>query len=318
MDYYGDQFKWFVGVVQGRSPDFESHVKVRIFGIHHIYDQENVSNDDLPDALVTMPTIGGHVTSGYSSHDLSAGAWVYGFFADGNMCEKPVIIGVFPGGISSNDSYPSPDSGDSFGTPSSPDGTTVPTDASIPTSIPGGNNGEKIYNYFYDKLKNSGDFTGDLHIVTSTMVGNFITESSLNPNAVNRGEGAVGIAQWRLDRRRALERFSGVGRGVIPPLEKQIAFVWHELHNQSEGRAARPALFSARTIEEASKAMTIYEGNAARRYSRARGYWVDTSRQEYRKIVTNSYAASGRLKYTGRPVPTMNNSGYAPGARPEE
>lgn len=310
MDYYGDQFKWFIGVVQGRSPDFESHVKVRIFGIHHIYDQENLSNDDLPDALVTMPTIGGHVSSGYSSHDLSAGTWVYGFFADGNMCEKPVIIGVFPGGISSNDSYPS-SSNESFN-----DGESF--DTAIPSSIPGGNNAEKIYNYFYDKLKNSGDFTGDLHIVTATMVGNFITESSLNPNAVNRGEGAVGIAQWRLDRRRALERFSGVGSGVIPPFEKQIAFVWHELHNQSEGRAARPALFSARTIEEASKAMTIYEGNAARRYSRARGYWVDTSRQEYRKIVKNSYAASGRLKYTGQPVPTMNNSGYVPGARPEE
>ena len=315
MDYYGDQLKWFVGVVQGRSPSFESHVKVRIFGIHHIYDQENVSNDDLPDALVSMPTIGGHVTSGYSSHDLSSGTWVWGFFADGHMCEKPIVVGVFPGGLSSNDSYPS-DQVAGEGRTSEPfneDGS--PT---IPSSIPGNGNAEKIYNYFYDKLKNNGEFTGDLHVVASTMVGNFITESSLNPNAVNPSEGAVGIAQWRLSRKRALEAFAGVRPGTIPPLEKQIAFVWHELHNQSEGRAARPMLFSAKTVEEAAKAMTIFEGNAARRYSRGRGYWVDTSRREYRNIVSNTYGVIGNLRYTGYPSPTQNNTGFVEGASAEE
>ena len=42
----------------------------------------------------------------------------------------------------------------------------------------------------------------------AALVGNMMQESSLNPSAVNESEGAFGLMQWRLDRRKALEDFA--------------------------------------------------------------------------------------------------------------
>ncbi len=68
-DFYGDKFRWFVGVVKDVGDD-RSRVRVRIFGIHHTEDTTRVSDGDLPWATVLYPTTGGQTSGGNSSHNL--------------------------------------------------------------------------------------------------------------------------------------------------------------------------------------------------------------------------------------------------------
>jgi len=96
-DFYGDKFKWFVGIVKDTNPDGAT-VKVRIFGVHRMDDIVDVADEDLPRALVLMPTTGGQTGGGHSNHGLTYGTWVMGFFADGDNCQQPVVIGVISGG----------------------------------------------------------------------------------------------------------------------------------------------------------------------------------------------------------------------------
>ena len=52
-DYYGNNTKWWVGIVKDITSD-NSTVKVRIFGIHHMDDQTNIPNSELPEASFTV------------------------------------------------------------------------------------------------------------------------------------------------------------------------------------------------------------------------------------------------------------------------
>jgi len=104
-DFYGDRFRWFIGVVKDTGDD-KSRVRVRIFGIHHTEDQERVSDGDLPWALVLYPTTGGQTSGGNASHGLVPGTWVMGFFADGEDCQQPVVVGVINGGDGSMNNTP--------------------------------------------------------------------------------------------------------------------------------------------------------------------------------------------------------------------
>lgn len=90
-DFYGDQHKWFMGIVKEVADN--DRVKVRIFGIHRMDDTTNVSDGDLPLAMVMYP-----VNSSGGGHALAPGKWVCGFFADGDDCQQPIVVGVFKGG----------------------------------------------------------------------------------------------------------------------------------------------------------------------------------------------------------------------------
>jgi hypothetical protein len=300
--YYGDKNKWFIGIVKEISGD-RSRVRVRIFGIHHIEDNTNLSDGNLPWAAVVYPVTGSQVNSGSPSHDLQPGTWVIGFFADGDECQRPIVTGVFNGGENSSQIYNTQDGfsdGDS-GEGGSTEGGTF--DASVPSSLPGKGNAEKIYNYFYMKLQQSGRVTGDIHTIASTIVGNLVAESSLNPGVVN-SIGAAGLAQWLGSRRRDLERFAGVNRGVVPSMDKQLAFMWHEFNTTESGSFRR--LIDSRTIEQAADAMVRFERNEA--WRKVNGTWiVDTSRREYQNIVRNARAAARDLSYSARAATTPSN-----------
>jgi len=109
-DFYGDRFRWFVGVVKDIGDD-RSRVRVRIFGIHHTEDVTKVSDGDLPWALVLYPTTGGQASSGNASHNLTSGSWVVGFFMDGIDSQQPIVIGSINGGTESTNSSPSENTG---------------------------------------------------------------------------------------------------------------------------------------------------------------------------------------------------------------
>ena len=93
-----DGFTWFQGVVEDHNdPEQIGRVKVRCVGIH-TEDKETLPTDDLPWAMVMMPTTSASVSQiGHSPSGLLKGSWVMGWFRDGNSCQEPVVMGSFPG-----------------------------------------------------------------------------------------------------------------------------------------------------------------------------------------------------------------------------
>jgi hypothetical protein len=96
-DYYGDEMRYFYGVVvlgTESDPLHLGRVKVRIFGIHS-EDTTEISVSDLPWATVVSHT--SHPGTVHHWHvGIQSGARVIGFFLDGKHSQQPVIIGSVP------------------------------------------------------------------------------------------------------------------------------------------------------------------------------------------------------------------------------
>ena len=75
-------------------PGFKYRVKVRILG-YHTSDLTKLPDEDLPWALVMLPTTAGSGSGGNSvTPRFSGGEFVFGFFLDGDNGQQPVIIGM--------------------------------------------------------------------------------------------------------------------------------------------------------------------------------------------------------------------------------
>jgi Gp5 N-terminal OB domain/GpV Apex motif len=86
-------FYFFFGVVENRNDPMRiGRVQVRCYGIHDD-DLGNLPTDHLPWATVIMPT----TSSESSMPSLYDGCNVFGFFADGQEMQIPMITGVIPG-----------------------------------------------------------------------------------------------------------------------------------------------------------------------------------------------------------------------------
>jgi Phage tail lysozyme len=306
-DFYGDRYRWFTGTVQYIGDD-RSHVRVRIFGIHHTEDFEKIPNDALPWAMVLYPTTGGQTSGGNVSHNLTVGSWVVGFFADGIDSQQPIIVGVINGGQGSMNNSPRSSSANST-TPQSSNPSTTPSDIEpATTQLTGSTNQIKTYNYFWERISKEGSATGDIKVMVAAMVGNFMVESgdNINPQAYNgndRGEASMGIAQWRggkYDRVTPFLKFCGISSPVrppsLPPLEQQLDYVWHELHTTE--KTAYNSLLRSTTIDDATAAMEYYERDAS--YVRLNGVWtVDRSSPYYLKKLSKAKSVYASLSYTG-------------------
>lgn len=283
-DFYGDRFRWFVGVVKETTSD--NRVRVRVFGVHRMDDTTNVSDGDLPLATILYPTTGSQGTSGSISHGLKSGTWVFGFFVDGEDSQQPVILGVIPG--STYGSY----SGSSTGavTPGAP-GTAAAYDGvntGETINIPGGSNIEKAYNFLRAAIEKAGQSGGSVHAQVSGIIGNLIEESNVNPNGPRGDSGtAYGIAQWRGSRREKLARLYGEPSN----LEQQLSFIWQEL--QDTEKKAYNKLMAASTVEEATEAFCYFE-----RPRCFKGNYIDKSDSTWPGRLKNAYKVYNSIKYT--------------------
>lgn len=89
---------WWTGVVEDRlDPQELGRVRVRIFG-HHTDNIDKIRLGDLPWAHVMMPTTSASISGlGWSPTGLVEGSWVVGFFADGENCQDPIVLGSIHG-----------------------------------------------------------------------------------------------------------------------------------------------------------------------------------------------------------------------------
>ena len=184
--FYGDQNRWFVGlVIDIDDPLKLDRVKVRIQGIH-THDTSLIPNSDLPWAQVAIPVTEGGSSGIGANASLKPRAQVFGFFLDGKNSQLPLIIGSIPkietyanqSGDADN-AYPSLNKKSDLG--------------NIDLDLDGNSNIEKAFNFFVSE--EGGNYTMEQ---ACGMIGNFCVESgpTLNPKAVAPGEGSTGIAQW--------------------------------------------------------------------------------------------------------------------------
>jgi hypothetical protein len=94
------------------------------------------------------------------------------------------------------------------------------------------------------------------------IVGNLIAESGMDPGARAPGDArdktdSVGIAQWNMERRKALQEFAAKRGKPAGDFETQLAFIDHELRTSERGAGDR--LRGARNADEAAAAFIGYE-----------------------------------------------------------
>lgn len=123
-------------------------------------------------------------------------------------------------------------------------------DEQLSANVPGGNNAEKVWNFFKSK--------GLSDIAVAGIMGNAQQESGFRPTAKNgdpNNPNFVGIFQW--DNNRSGDRWGNLRRWAqskrLDPfkLETQLQFSWHELTNSES--ASLELLKKARSPEQAAQ-----------------------------------------------------------------
>lgn len=85
------------------------------------------------------------------------------------------------------------------------------------------------------------------------IVGNLLVESpGLNTEALGDSGSAYGIAQWRLDRRKALEKFASKRGKPMSDFETQLEFLWDEINNSQKSYKVLEGLLNSSNEEEAA------------------------------------------------------------------
>tara|TARA_Y100000385_G_scaffold40571_1_gene37778 strand:- start:509 stop:1054 length:546 start_codon:yes stop_codon:yes gene_type:complete len=95
-EFYGDDTRWFLGIVEDNKNDPEKlgRVRVRVYGAHNAYLSE-VPTELLPWATVMVPaTYGGVSGVGRSPTGIEQGSWVFGIFLDGKHSQNPLVMGT--------------------------------------------------------------------------------------------------------------------------------------------------------------------------------------------------------------------------------
>lgn len=90
-------FRWFIGVVEDRNdPEKLGRVRVRAHNVHD--DKTLIPTTDLPWAFVIVPATSSSLNQvGVSPTGMQVGTTVVGFFADGNECQFPIVMGTLHG-----------------------------------------------------------------------------------------------------------------------------------------------------------------------------------------------------------------------------
>lgn len=265
--YYGDQTRWFVGVVRGIQPN-TGRVRVRIYGVHS-QQIEMVADEHLPWAQVVMPPNTPGIAGLIPATGLRIGAKVFGIFLDGRASQLPLVLGA----ITSLSGPPQEVSADAsiiqYVPVNARTGTANETAANynnIPMSE--GSNTEVIYDYIHAYMAQNG--AANPVAVAAGFVGNFINEVgvNLNPNTQERspiaGRGGYGIAQWTGQRRVEIEAYAARVGVQLPAagatltesestalLEMQLQ--WWAVEMETTHRHVFTRVKRANTVDEATK-----------------------------------------------------------------
>ena len=298
-EFYGDDSRWFIGVVS-QIGDIRNlgRVRVRIFGIHN-EDTAKVKISDLPWASVVVPVTQGGVSGSTMPDGIQVGAQVYGIFLDGKHSQSPLVLGSIPhdSGLrvineEPQDAYAVPRSSQAetnvkigdlitqleierlleVGQPAPQIGTKIDAQQAdaldystsgsgiLDLKLIGATRQEQAFNYLKGYFETRGNI-GDPGSCAAAFVGNFIHESghTLDPKARPPVEPAVGIAQWN-SRQPELKTFANTIPGAsYLNFSVQLAFVVYELENKQSKRTYARLVNSSTIVEYTEVVMALYE-----------------------------------------------------------
>ena len=164
--FYGDNIRWFIGIVEDNMNDplKLGRVRVRAFGIHSPF-LTDIPTDDLPWATIMVSATEGGISGvGRSPTGIEQGAWVFGVFMDGETSQNPLIMGTLPKmelpqeNINPLQTLPG----------------AVHGDVEFDQELRGASNAEKTFNGFVDNGFND--------TVAAAVVGSLATEANLTLN----------------------------------------------------------------------------------------------------------------------------------------
>ncbi len=274
MDHYGDNFRWFIGVVVNNLDPLElGRVQVRIFGTHS-REQLNIPNNTLPWATVASPTISGGTSGIGPMPQLLPGAQVVGFFMDGKGSQLPLVIGSIPHIHIPSEQQLERMQKYSIGygvgqvdpALARAAGLTTQGTSSPPNTLGNAANGAGLSSsanyamtYFVSRGWTPAQAAG--------IVGNLQAESgkNLSLTAVGDGGKALGIAQWHPNRRTVYERTFGKPWSETS-FNDQLEFIHRELNNfdNVSGNLNKNAGTALRNSNTAAQAATIFDAQYER------------------------------------------------------
>ncbi len=291
-DFYGDNQRWFMGIVEDNVDSIAklNRVRVRIFGIH----APSLAIDDLPWAQVVAPTTETGI-SGTRPLSLLNGATVYGIFLDGENSQLPLVLGSVPK-IESMSARQANRAGDMYGDfPSEQSPEVFPeSDAELLGSlnyestfgqsdyelgVVGNSNPERGFNFFKKQ--------GFTPYQAAGIIGNLRVESfdDMQTGVKSAGsENSYGIAQWNSARAAGnrfgnLQNFANQHGRDWRELTIQLLFIVHELQTVSF-YGLKPLLQST-TIRQAT---FVFEGKFERPNERRQEVRVVKAQNTYNEF----------------------------------
>jgi hypothetical protein len=296
QEYYGDQSRWFIGIVKDIQDPLElGRVRVRIYGVHPDKTTD-AEDDDLPWAQVLVPITEGGSSGIGTNIGIKVQSQVYGIFLDGKDSQLPLVLGSIPKyekPISTN--YLNPSSAvpqelqRRIDTQNARQLNWESPDNVDSKYLVGSTNIEKAFNFFL--TQEGGGFTT---AQAAGIIGNFYVESAANQNGGDLNpiaqsappERSFGIAQWnsaeRVGRYQALLDFAATKNLPWQSMYCQLLFTIKEL-NDSKTYYRYNELKRAKTPAEAC---SIFEDRFENPRIKGQQERIDVANEIYRKLTT--------------------------------
>jgi hypothetical protein len=296
QEYYGDQNRWFIGIVKDIQDPLElGRVRVRIYGVHPDKTTD-AEDDDLPWAQVLVPITEGGSSGIGTNIGIKVQSQVYGIFLDGKDSQLPLVLGSIPKyekPISTN--YLNPSSAvpqelqRRIDTQNARQLNWESPDNVDSKYLVGSTNIEKAFNFFL--TQEGGGFTT---AQAAGIIGNFYVESAANQNGGDLNpiaqsappERSFGIAQWNsaenVGRYQALLDFAATKNLPWQSMYCQLLFTIKEL-NDSKTYYRYNELKRAKTPAEAC---SIFEDRFENPRIKGQQERIDVANEIYRKLTT--------------------------------
>lgn len=262
-DFYGDDVRWFVGVViNNNDPDGHGRVQVRIHGIHGD-DLSAVPDHMLPWAETMTPSTEGGVSGIGKIPAILPTAVVFGIFLDGARSQTPMVLGslIHREGPSQTQKTLAGQRGEARAYSSD----AIGTDGVVTNPVT-----QKVYEANPDKdtsrIVAMQHFVenGFTPIVAAGIVGNLEAESAFRTTVVSsvEGEKSQGLAQWNpaVGRLQKLKAYANRLNKDWTDFFVQLNFIIHEFRGKSVGNDGG-ADFAG--VYQKLKNCTVFEGGVS-------------------------------------------------------